>query len=65
VHATVEAEAVDAGVAAHCESADDSTEREDLHHGKPNPPGVAKAEHENRGPTRFRAVQHEEGSGAA
>jgi hypothetical protein len=52
-------------VAAHCQNADDSTEREDLDHGKPNSPRVAKVEHENRGPPRFRAVQDEEGLGAA
>ena len=64
MHATLEAEAVDAGVAAHCEHADDSTEREDLDHRKPNTPRVAKVEHENRGPPRLRAVQDEERSGA-
>ena len=60
---TVEAEAVDAGVAAHCEMANDLTEREDFDHGEPNPSAVAKAEHENRKASRFRAVQVEEGLG--
>jgi hypothetical protein len=56
VNATVEAEAVDAGVAAHREMANDSTAREDFYHREPNPPPVAKAEHENRKTPRFRAV---------
>jgi hypothetical protein len=51
-------------VAAYRENADDSTEREDLDHSKPNPPCVAKVENENRGPPRLRAVQDEEGLGA-
>ena len=56
MNTAVEAEAVDAGVAAHCERAGDSTERENLDHGEPNPPGVAKAEHESRRTPPLRAV---------
>ena len=65
MNATVEAEAVDAGVPAHCEMANDLTERENFDHREPNPRRVAKAEHENRKAPRFRAVQDEEGSRAA
>jgi RNase P protein component len=64
VNATVEAESVDAGVAAHCEMANDLTERKDFDHGETNAPRVAKAEHENRKAPRFRAVQDKEVSGA-
>jgi len=65
VEAAVEADAVDAGVAPHGEEADDPTEREDLDHGKPYAPRVAKAESEDRGPSPFRAVQDEESLGTA
>lgn len=64
VNATVEAEPVDAGVAAHCKRTDDSTERENLDHGEPNPARVSKAEHEKYRASRLWPVPDESVLGA-